>query len=141
MTLTKGTDKANNSNENNLSIQATLLGYLDNKIIPVSVKKIKFIYSGNNEFPFDARESTIYAHTLTGKNIILRNSLDYLQNCIDPELFFRANRQFIINRKWIEYLEPYFNRRLIIRLTVATPEKIIVSKTRVPVLINWLKQY
>ncbi len=132
MTLTKGTDKANNSNENNLSIQATLLGYLDNKIIPVSVKKIKFIYSS---------ESTIYAHTLTGKNIILRNSLDYLQNCIDPELFFRANRQFIINRKWIEYLEPYFNRRLIIRLTVATPEKIIVSKTRVPVLINWLKQY
>ena len=78
MTLTKGTDKANNSNENNLSIQATLLGYLDNKIIPVSVKKIKFIYSS---------ESTIYAHTLTGKNIILRNSLDYLQNCIDPELF------------------------------------------------------
>lgn len=132
MTLAKGTDKPNNSNENNLSIQATLLGYLDNKIIPVSVKKIKFIYSS---------ESTIYAHTLTGKNIILRNSLDYLQNCIDPELFFRANRQFIINRKWIEYLEPYFNRRLIIRLTVATPEKIIVSKTRVPVLINWLKQY
>lgn len=119
-------------NREGLNSCTTLLGYIDDKIIPISIKKIKFIYSSG---------TTIYAHTIAGRNISLKNSLDYLQNCIDSEQFFRANRQFIINRKNIDYMEPYFNRRLLIRLTAQTPEKIIVSKARVSVFLNWLQQY
>jgi DNA-binding LytR/AlgR family response regulator len=110
----------------------TLLGYVDDKIIPISVKKIKFIYSSG---------TSVYAHTISGRNITLKSSLDYLQANINTEQFFRANRQFIINRKYIDYLEPYFTRRLLIRLTSRTPENIIVSKARVSVFLAWLQQH
>src|SRR5688572_16652765 len=110
----------------------TLLGYVDDKIIPISVKKIKFIYSSG---------TSVYAHTISGRNINLKSSLDYLQANINTEQFFRANRQFIINRKYIDYLEPYFNRRLLIRLTSRTPENIIVSKARVSVFLAWLQRH
>lgn len=110
----------------------TLLGYVDDKIIPISVKKIKFIYSSG---------TSVYAHTISGRNINLKSSLDHLQANINAEQFFRANRQFIINRKYIDYLEPYFNRRLLIRLTSRTPENIIVSKARVSYFLAWLQRH
>jgi two-component system, LytTR family, response regulator LytT len=110
----------------------TLLGYVDDKIIPISVKKIKFIYSSG---------TSVYAHTISGRNINLKSSLDHLQANINTEQFFRANRQFIINRKYIDYLEPYFNRRLLIRLTSRTPENIIVSKARVSYFLAWLQRH
>ena len=115
-----------------LNACTTLLGYIDDKIIPISVKKIKFIYSSG---------TSVYANTISGSNISLKNSLDHLQGVINNKQFFRANRQFIVNRKYIDYLEPYFNRRLLIRLKARTPEKIIVSKARVSFFLTWLQRY
>jgi two-component system LytT family response regulator len=45
------------------------------------------------------------------KPMILR-SLNQLEERLDPEHFFRANRQEIINLKKIQKIEPWFNGRL-----------------------------
>ena len=45
------------------------------------------------------------------KPLILR-SLNQLEERLDPEHFFRANRQEIINLKKISKIEPWFNGRL-----------------------------
>lgn len=45
------------------------------------------------------------------KPLILR-SLNQLEERLDPEYFFRANRQEIINLKKISKIEPWFNGRL-----------------------------
>lgn len=47
--------------------------------------------------------------------LILR-SLNRLEERLDPKLFFRANRQHIINVAWIEKIDPWFEQGLRVRL-------------------------
>jgi two-component system LytT family response regulator len=56
---------------------------------------------------------------------------------IDPEDFFRANRQFIVSRDSIKEVELWFHNRLSITLKVPVPEKILVSKARVSEFRQW----
>ena len=65
------------------------------------------------------------------------NNLDELEGMINPDMFFRANRQFIISRKAIKDIDLWFNSRLSVNLKVSVPERILVSKARVPEFKNW----
>jgi two-component system LytT family response regulator len=49
------------------------------------------------------------------KPLILR-SLNALDERLDPNVFFRANRKHIINLRMIESIEPYFSGGLIVKL-------------------------
>ena len=40
---------------------------------------------------------------------VITRSLSYMEGRLDPKYFFRANRQEIINLKWIEKIEPWFS--------------------------------
>jgi DNA-binding LytR/AlgR family response regulator len=53
-------------------------------------------------------------------------------------MFFRANRQFIISREAVKDISVWFGSRLLLNLTLDTPEKIIISKARVPEFKAWL---
>lgn len=59
------------------------------------------------------------------KPLILK-SLNALEERLDERMFFRANRKHIINLRWIEKIEPYFNGGLLIDLKGG--EKIEVSR-------------
>ncbi|MCU0336771.1 MAG: response regulator [Sediminibacterium sp.] len=59
------------------------------------------------------------------KPLILK-SLNSLEERLDHRMFFRANRKHIINLRWIEKIEPYFNGGLIVDLKGG--EKIEVSR-------------
>jgi DNA-binding LytR/AlgR family response regulator len=56
---------------------------------------------------------------------------------LNPADFFRANRQFIISRSSIKDIDFWFNSRLSVNLKVSAPEKILISKARVPEFKNW----
>jgi len=43
---------------------------------------------------------------------MIPKTLNYLETRLDPEVFFRANRQQIINLKWIERVTPWFSGTL-----------------------------
>lgn len=47
---------------------------------------------------------------------LIPRTLQQLEARLDPAVFFRANRQQIINLKWIEHIEPWFSSTLKIRL-------------------------
>lgn len=47
---------------------------------------------------------------------LIQRSLNQLEARLDPELFFRANRQQMINLQWIEHIDTWFNGKLKIRL-------------------------
>ncbi|WBO85310.1 LytR/AlgR family response regulator transcription factor [Hymenobacter yonginensis] len=47
---------------------------------------------------------------------LIPRTLQHLEQRLDPRVFFRANRQQIINLKWIEGIEPWFSSTLKIRL-------------------------
>jgi two-component system, LytTR family, response regulator len=68
-----------------------------------------------------------YAKVFFGPNkpLILK-SLNALEERLDEKVFFRANRKHIINMRWIEKIEPYFNGGLLLELKGG--EKIEVSR-------------
>lgn len=68
-----------------------------------------------------------YAKVFFGANkpLILK-SLNSLEERLDDKVFFRANRKHIINMRWIEKIEPYFNGGLLLELKGG--EKIEVSR-------------
>lgn len=68
-----------------------------------------------------------YAKVFFGNNkpLILK-SLNSLEERLDDKVFFRANRKHIINMRWIERIEPYFNGGLLLELKGG--EKIEVSR-------------
>ncbi len=58
-----------------------------------------------------------YAKVFFGSNkpLILK-SLNALEERLDERIFFRANRKHIINLRWVEKIEPYFNGGLLVDL-------------------------
>ena len=57
---------------------------------------------------------------------MIPKSLNYMEQRLDPEVFFRANRQQIINLKFIERIEPWFSGTL--KLYLQTGEEVEVSR-------------
>jgi two-component system LytT family response regulator len=68
-----------------------------------------------------------YARVYFGDNrpLILK-SLNALEERLDEKLFFRANRQYIVNLQWITAIEPWFSGGL--RVTLRPTEQIEISR-------------
>lgn len=98
------------------------------KLIPLAVADIAYICIENK---------IVKAITFKNQVFYLENSLDELETLLDPKLFFRANRQFIISHKAIKDISLWFGNKLSINLNVDTPEKIVVSKAKVKEFKAW----
>lgn len=108
--------------------QSILMAYRD-KIVPINFQKISYFYSSQHT-------TTIW---FEGKEVGVNYTLDELEKMIDTTTFYRANRQFIINRDFIREIEHYFARKLAVHLTQPTPEIIIVSKAKASNFLRWLE--
>lgn len=75
-----------------------------------------------------------------GRSYVIDKSLEELENLLDSYRFFRANRQFIIAQRSIQEIEFYFNGRLLIRVSPASPNPILISKERVPTFKKWFEE-
>lgn len=72
----------------------------------VKVKKIRFL-------EIEGNYSRIYFDEFTP---LVPKTLNYMEERLNPEVFFRANRQQIINLKFIEDVTPWFSGTLKIKL-------------------------
>jgi two-component system LytT family response regulator len=66
-------------------------------------------------------------------------SLERLAKGLSDVDFFRANRQFIVAREAISDISVWFGNRLSLNVKVKTPERIVVSKDRVPEFKRWFR--
>ena len=110
--------------------KTALLVYQKEKIIPVQVKDIAFFYLD---------KTIVNITTLNGQRYYLSGKLEELNKVLDPTVFFRANRQFLINRAAVANAERFFARKLVIKLTIKTPEDIVVSKAKAAEFLHWLE--
>ncbi|GHS94556.1 DNA-binding response regulator [Bacteroidia bacterium] len=77
----------------------------------------------------------------TGKSYPVDYSLDKIEQLVDPKLFFRVNRNFIVRFSAIQDIIAYSSNRLKIILTNRTEkEEIIVSRERVAAFKEWMNQ-
>ncbi|BAV04246.1 two component transcriptional regulator, LytTR family [Filimonas lacunae] len=99
------------------------------KLIPLDAAHIAWFYTANE---------IVHACTRENKQYIIDYTLEQLQQQLNPQQFFRANRQFIIQRNAIQEIDLYFNGRLYIKLSPEPGEKVLISKARVPEFKAWL---
>lgn len=110
--------------------QSTLLVYQQDKIIPIKTEDINFIY---------ATDRTVRVFCAKEKIYFIRQTLDALEQKLSSEQFYKANRQFIINRNCIDTVYQYFGRKLLVKTICATPENIVISKERSQDFLSWME--
>jgi two-component system LytT family response regulator len=86
---------------------------------------------------FFAEGRTVYLITNKRKKYIIDFKLESLESSLDPELFFRVNRSFILNINAIDDVLVYSNSRLKVLLNFDFDKEIIVSREKVGALKEW----
>lgn len=111
------------------SYKSAVLAYYKDKIIPIRTSDIDCLHSEHN-----------IVHVYSGgKKFQVGDSLDNLTVTLDSRTFYRANRQFIINRRVIENIEQFFGRKLAVTLSIKTPEPVVVSKGKASRFLKWVE--
>ncbi len=100
------------------------------RIIPLQRDRIAYCYTSNEK---------VTACDFDGETYPLDKTLEALQALLPERDFFRANRQFIVARRAVKEIAVWFGSRLTLHLTVDTPERIVISKARVPEFKTWLR--
>ncbi len=106
-----------------------LVHYRD-KMLPIKTESFAHFYTQNG---------LVYGVTTDEKTYTIENTLEELEEKLDPALFFRANRQFIIARETLREIEFYFNGRLLLKTHPVANDIILVSKERVPAFKRWFE--
>ena len=108
----------------------TIIVRFKDKLIPISMDDVAYFYT------FAER---VTLTTIDGVTYPVDKTLETLTQQLDQNKFFRANRQFIIARKAVKDIAVWFGSRLALNLIMETPERIIISKARVPEFKRWLQ--
>ncbi|MDR2282077.1 MAG: LytTR family DNA-binding domain-containing protein [Sphingobacterium sp.] len=87
---------------------------------------------------FSSEMKITKARLNTGAEETIPQTLDELEKQLDPRLFFRANRQFIVHIDSIGRVFNYFNSKLKVTLKRDDTVEIIVSRDKAPLFKSWL---
>lgn len=87
---------------------------------------------------FQSRNGVSHLVTKEDKKYIMDQTLDELSQHLNPEKFFRANRQFLIHFCTIKSVRKYYKGKLIIELTLPTTDSLTVSSERASIFKEWL---
>jgi len=88
---------------------------------------------------FYAEGRTVFILTNKQNKYIIDYKLEQLESSLDPDMFFRPNRSFIININAISDVVVYSNSRLKIELNRKFEKEIIVSRDKVAQLKTWFE--
>ena len=111
-----------------VKVNPTFISYIKDQMIPFQAESVAYFYTSNQ---------VVYAVT-EQREFVLNEKLEEIEKRLSDELFFRANRQFIIQKKFVANAELYFNNRLIVHLKLKTPEKIVISREKAGAFKEWL---
>jgi len=100
------------------------------KIIPVKIKDIAL---------FNIEYKMSQAVTFTNRKYFITNTLEDLEEVCGTG-FYRANRQFLVNREAVAEASQHFARKLVLKLKIEAEYEIIISKNRVPEFLSWLRE-
>ncbi len=88
-------------------------------------------------FQADGRDVSLF--TSKGKEYLIEYKLEVLEGLIDPKLFYRVNRGFIVALDAISDVTLYSNRRLKLTLSPAVEKEIVVSREKVNDFKKWFE--
>ncbi|MDE6551913.1 MAG: LytTR family DNA-binding domain-containing protein [Muribaculaceae bacterium] len=105
-------------------------------------------FGGGSYRPIDVDEialinincGIVKLYTFDSTSCVLEETMDKIESELDPKLFFRANRQNIINVNSIDKIVNLWNRKIQVKLKFNIPieEPILISKEKMTRFKNWL---
>ncbi len=94
------------------------------------VSEIAFLYTENR---------ITYAQLCNdNQSVVLPQTLEELEQQLDPKQFFRANRQYIIHIDSIQHIFNHFNGKLKVELKRFPETEILISREKASVFKQWL---
>lgn len=99
--------------------------------------KIKMVDPGELAYVI-SRDKISYLTLFSGDTVPSDFTLEELENSLDPNLFFRVNRQMLVNLEAVEDLTVFSKSRLKVSLRPASDEEVLVSAERTPGFKAWL---
>jgi DNA-binding LytR/AlgR family response regulator len=117
--------------ENQSNIQHHFLVNHRDKLISINDTAITYFFATGKH---------LFIYTNSGNSYLYNSNLKDLINKLDPVLFFKVNRKYIINRHHIQEIIKHSSQKIELLLNVSIPENepIILSKKEINNFKNWL---
>ncbi|EJL75440.1 LytR/AlgR family response regulator transcription factor [Chryseobacterium populi] len=115
---------------------------------PQTTAKSSFLVFKNQKYTTILTENIAYFYihneithlvTFNKQQFPLSQSLGQVAELVSPKQFFRVNRQYIVNFSAIKEMEHYFQRKIYVKLSVETPEKLLINKEKTHSFFSWLE--
>ena len=103
---------------------------LGNRLKSIETDNIAFFYS---------LDKATYAKTTDGKDYLLDHTLENIEQQIDPALFFRINRKYMVKLTSIIEVFSYSNSRLKLKINNSKENDFLVSREKVKAFKTWLE--
>jgi len=116
-------------NNDQKSYKSRFMIKVGDKIKVIPIEEIKAFYS---------LEKGTFVLTTHNRNYVLEYSLEQLVDLVDPKLYFRINRKFIVHITAASEIIAHTNSRLKLVLTGYEGESIIVAREKVQAFKSWL---
>lgn len=87
---------------------------------------------------FQTRHGVVHLVNRHGRKYLMDAALDELAQQLDPQAFYRANRQFIVHFDAIKKTHRYHKGKLLLEVMPASDEQIIVSSEKSTAFKQWL---
>lgn len=110
--------------------KSSFLVFKNQKYTTIQTQDIAFFYIRN--------EST-FAVCFDRQEYPLSQPLSHIAGMVAASQFYRVNRQYLVNFSAVKEIEHYFLRKLYIRLTIETPEKLFINKEKSHSFFSWLE--
>ena len=113
--------------------------YLTSLLLPR--KKVLEPVKTNDFAIFYIDDSIVKGKTFCSKTYFIDKSIQELEEKLNPAIFFRTNRQCLINRNAVKHIEPDLYGKLKLALKIDYKENILISKLKTKVFKDWLIEF
>lgn len=92
----------------------------------------------SNILYFYSQDKATFCYTHDNRQLVLDFTLEELEEMIDPSIFFRVNRKYLVASQSIQDIISYTNSRLKLVVKGSSDNDIIVARERVQEFRDWL---
>ncbi|MDZ4840319.1 MAG: LytTR family DNA-binding domain-containing protein [Bacteroidota bacterium] len=118
-----------NPNSESESFKERFMVHEGKSLVPVHISNVACF----------TKSELIFLITREGKqHLVDYDALDALENLLNPDTFFRANRQYIVHIDSVGVIKPHFSGKLQVQLKTPNPITLEISREKASQFKAWL---
>lgn len=113
------------------NIKSSFLVFKNQKYTTIQVENIAFFFIKNE---------ITHLVTFDNQQYTINYTIGQIEDQISSKQFYRLNRQYLINFTAIAEMEHHFQRKILIRLKIETPDELLLIKEKKHSFFTWLEE-